>query len=178
MVAMRAVGYRVLRLRGRTGNLFNGMRYLLIEIGKKAPAFSALSDRGEKISLADFKGKKVILYFYPRDLTPGCTTEACDFRDQMGRLKTLGVVVLGVSRDDVATHEKFRDKYELNFPLLADVDGKICEKYGVWQEKSMYGKKSMGIVRSTFVIDEAGTIAHIFPKVQVKGHVDEIMAIL
>jgi peroxiredoxin Q/BCP len=150
----------------------------LIEVGKKAPPFSALTDAGKRIALKDFKGKKVVLYFYPRDLTPGCTTEACDFRDHHVQLKKRGVVVIGVSRDEVATHEKFRDKHELNFPLVADTDGEICEKYGVWQEKSLYGKKFMGIVRSTFVIDEDGRIAHVFPKVRVKGHVAELLELL
>jgi peroxiredoxin Q/BCP len=151
---------------------------ILIEIGSKAPAFSAMTDAGEKVALKDFKGKKVVLYFYPRDLTPGCTTEACDFRDHHIQLKKRGVVVLGVSKDDVATHVKFREKHDLNFPLLADTDGVICEKYGVWQEKSLYGKKFKGIVRTTFVIDEEGRIAHVFPKVRVKEHVAKLLELL
>lgn len=146
-----------------------------IKEGKKAPSFTAVDDNGKKVSLKDFAGKKVVLYFYPKDMTPGCTTEACDFRDSMTKLKRKKVAVLGVSRDSQARHEKFRDKYDLNFPLLVDEDGKICEKYGVWQEKSLYGKKFMGIVRSTFIIDSEGKIAKHYPKVKVKGHVDQIL---
>ncbi|MBN20606.1 MAG: thioredoxin-dependent thiol peroxidase [Bdellovibrionaceae bacterium] len=143
--------------------------------GKKAPAFTGVTDSGEKVSLKDFKGKTVVLYFYPKDMTPGCTTEACDFRDSMTRLKRKKVVVIGVSADSVARHEKFRDKHDLNFPLISDEDLKICKAYGVWQKKKLYGKEFMGIVRTTFIIDSEGKIKKIFPKVKVKGHVDEII---
>lgn len=143
--------------------------------GKRAPAFSLKETSGQKVSLKDFKGKTVVLFFYPKDMTPGCTQEACDFRDSMTRLKRKKAVVLGVSRDPLARHEKFTEKYDLNFPLLSDEDGKVCEKYGVWQEKSLYGKKFMGIVRSTFIIDPEGKIKKIFSKVKVKGHVEEVL---
>ncbi len=144
--------------------------------GAKAPAFTLVSDSGEKVSLADFKGKTVILYFYPKDLTPGCTQQACDFRDMSALLKKKKAVVLGVSKDPVATHGKFKDKHELNFPLLADEDGKVCQAYGVWQEKSLYGRKFMGIVRTTFVIRPDGVIGKIYPKVKVKDHVASVLA--
>ncbi len=147
----------------------------MIKEGTKAPSFSLPSDGGESISLKDLKGKKVILYFYPKDMTSGCTLQACDFRDLFPKFKKSKAVVLGVSRDSVERHGKFRDKYELNFPLLADEDGKICKAYGVWKEKSLYGRKFMGIERTTFVIDEKGVITKIFPKVKVKGHADSVL---
>ncbi len=150
----------------------------MLKEGDKAPTFHLLSDSGEKLSLSDFKGKNLVLYFYPKDLTSGCTQQACDFRDNLARLKKKGAVVLGVSRDAVKRHEKFRDTHELNFPLLADEDGKVCEAYGVWKEKSMYGRKYMGIERTTFVIDGKGKIAKIFPKVKVGGHVDAVLEAL
>ena len=143
--------------------------------GIKAPSFSAVSDSEEKISLKDFEGKKVVLYFYPKDDTPGCTQEACDFRDSLNRIKRKEAVVLGVSKDDVSSHQKFKKKFGLTFPLLSDIDGEICEKYGVWKEKSMYGKKYMGIERSTFIIDEKGKIKKAYYKVKVPGHVDQII---
>lgn len=146
--------------------------------GAKAPAFALADDTGKTVSLSDFKGKKVVLYFYPKDSTPGCTTEACDFRDNLNRLTKTGAVVLGVSADSVASHKKFKEKQGLNFPLLSDPDRKAIEAYGVWQEKSLYGRKFMGIVRSTFVIGEDGRIAKVFPKVKVAGHVDEVLAAL
>ena len=143
--------------------------------GAKAPDFSAVDQQGKKIKLSDFKGKKnVVLYFYPKDMTPGCTTEACDFRDSHKKLK--GTEVLGVSIDSPERHQKFIDKYELPFTLVSDVDQKVVNKYGVWQEKKLYGKTFMGIVRSTFIIDKQGIIRKIFPKVKVKGHVDEVLA--
>ena len=142
----------------------------MIKEGQKAPAFSLLNDNGEKISLSDFKGKKIVLYFYPKDMTPGCTQQACDFQASASDYKKKKTVVLGISKDSVERHQKFKEKYDLDFPLLADVDGKACEAYGVWQEKSLYGKKFMGIVRTTFIIDSKGKIAKIFPKVKVKGH--------
>lgn len=148
----------------------------MLEVGDKAPAFSLEDDQGKKVSLKDFGGQPVILYFYPKDLTPGCTTEACDFRDAAPKLKKRKIQVLGVSRDPVTQHGKFRDKHDLNFPLLADVDGKVCEAYGVWKEKSLYGRKFMGIERTTFVIDGKGKIAHVFRKVKVAGHVEAALA--
>jgi peroxiredoxin Q/BCP len=147
----------------------------MLEVGNRAPAFSLLSDKGEKVSLKDFKGQTVILYFYPKDLTPGCTQEACDFRDSMSALKKAKAIVLGVSKDPIKSHEKFKAKHELNFPLLADEDGKVCEAYGVWKEKSLYGRKYMGIERSTFVIGPDGKIAKIFPKVKVAGHAEAVL---
>jgi peroxiredoxin Q/BCP len=141
-----------------------------LEAGTKAPAFTLAADDGTKIKLSDLKGSPVVLYFYPADDTPGCTREACAFRDRSAELKKLGVKVLGVSPDDVASHAKFRDKYELNFPLLADPDHKVAEKFGAWREKNMYGKKSMGIVRSTFLIDAAGVIQRVWKSVKVDGH--------
>lgn len=143
--------------------------------GKKAPAFSLKDGEGKKVALKDFAGKTVVLYFYPKDMTPGCTTQACDFRDSMTRIKRKKTVVLGVSRDSEERHQKFKAKYDLNFQLLADEDGKVCEKYGVWQEKKLYGKTFMGIVRTTFIIDPDGKIKKIFPKVKVKGHVDQVL---
>lgn len=147
----------------------------MLEAGKKAPAFTLPSDKGEMISLKDFAGKKVILYFYPKDLTPGCTIEACDFRDASPKVKRKKAVVLGISRDPVKLHAKFRDKHNLNFPLLSDEDGKICEAYGVWQKKKFMGRSFMGIVRTTFLIDEQGKIEKVFPSVKVAGHIDEVL---
>jgi thioredoxin-dependent peroxiredoxin len=149
-----------------------------LKVGQKAPDFTVLNDQGEKVKLADLKGKKVVLYFYPKDDTPGCTKEACAFRDGIAQIKKKGAVVLGVSADSVASHEKFKKKFELNFPLLADTDKKMVEDYGVWKEKSMYGKKYMGIERTTFIIDEQGKISHIFPKVKVDEHYEEVIAAL
>ncbi len=125
--------------------------------------------------MKDFKGKKVVLYFYPKDNTTGCTTEACDFRDSYPRIKRKGVVLLGVSPDSERSHQKFIDKYDLPFPLIADTEKTIANAYGVWQEKSMYGRKYMGIIRSTFIIDEKGKLIAVFPKVKVAGHVDEVL---
>ena len=128
-----------------------------------------------KLRLSAFKGEQnVVLYFYPRDLTPGCTTEACDFRDAVGSLADSDTVVLGVSTDDEASHRKFIEKHDLSFPLLCDPDHVAAEKYGVWVEKNMYGKKSMGVQRATFLIDKSGTVGAVWPKVKVKGHVDEV----
>jgi peroxiredoxin Q/BCP len=149
-----------------------------LKVGQKAPDFTLLNDAGEKVNLSDLKGKKVVLYFYPKDDTPGCTTEACNFRDGLSEIKRHGAVVLGVSADSVESHKKFKKKFELNFPLLADTDKKMIERYGVWKEKSMYGKKYMGIERTTFVIDEQGKISRIFPKVKVSEHYDEVLEAL
>jgi peroxiredoxin Q/BCP len=146
--------------------------------GMKAPSFSLPSDTGETVSLAQFAGRKVVLYFYPKDSTPGCTQQACDFRDSFARVQAAGAVVLGVSRDSVASHAKFKAAQALPFPLLADVDGRVCEAYGVWKEKSLYGRKFMGIERTTFVIGADGRVARVFPKVKVSGHVDQVLATL
>lgn len=145
-----------------------------LEENSKAPDFTAIDQNGEKIKLSSFKGKKnIVLYFYPKDMTPGCTTEACEFRDSLPQFK--GTEIIGVSADPVERHRKFIEKYELPFTLLSDSDKKVATLYGVWQEKSLYGKKFMGIVRSTFVIDKTGVIRKIFPKVKVKGHVAEVL---
>ena len=150
----------------------------MIDEGKKAPAFSLASSDGGKLASKDLAGKWVVLYFYPRDATPGCTTEAQDFRDRLPELKKRGAVVLGVSKDSIASHEKFRDKHSLGFPLLSDPDGAMIEKYGAWGEKNMYGKKSMGIIRTTVLIDPEGKVRKIFPKVKVKGHADAVLEAL
>lgn len=147
-----------------------------LEPGVKAPGFSLKSDVGESIRLSDYKGKRVVLYFYPKDDTPGCTVEACSFRDGIGEIQKKGAIVLGVSTDSVESHRKFKEKYHLNFPLLSDADKKVVDAYGVWKEKNMYGKKYMGIERTTFIIDEDGKIKKIFPKVKVEGHYDEVLA--
>ncbi len=149
-----------------------------IEEGKKAPAFTLATDDGKKVKLSDLLGSPVVLYFYPKDDTPGCTKEACAFRDRKAELAAMGAVVMGVSADTVESHAKFRDKYELNFPLLADADHKISEKYGAWREKNMYGKKSMGIQRSTFLIDLSGKVAKVWKRVQVDGHDTEVLKAL
>ena len=148
----------------------------MLEVGKKAPAFTLESSDGGKVKLADFAGKIVVLYFYPRDNTPGCTMQAENFRDAIPALKKLGVVVLGVSKDSIESHCKFRDKYKLSFPLLSDPDGKVLEAYGAWGDKVLYGKKSKGIIRSTVVIGKDGKVAKHYPKVTVKGHVDDVVA--
>jgi peroxiredoxin Q/BCP len=150
----------------------------MLEVGDKAPDFSGVDENGNKVSLKDFKGQKVVLYFYPKDNTTGCTAEACDFRDSYSRIKRKGVVLLGVSPDTEKSHQKFIQKYDLPFPLIADTEKVIANAYGVWQEKSMYGRKYMGIVRSTFVIDEKGKLIAIFPKVKVAGHVDEVLKVV
>jgi peroxiredoxin Q/BCP len=150
----------------------------MLNEGDKAPDFTTHDDKGNTVSLKDFRGKKVVLYFYPKDDTTGCTKEACDFRDNLARIKRKDAVVLGVSPDSEKKHAKFKDKYDLTFPLLADEEKKILNDYGVWKEKSMYGRKYMGVERTTFLIDEKGKIAKIFPKVKVAGHVDEVLQAL
>jgi len=145
------------------------------EVGKKAPQFTLPDSDGNKVALKDYLGQKVVLYFYPKDNTSGCTKEACDFRDSITQFKKLKVAVLGVSKDSQSSHIKFRDKYDLNFPLLSDVDTKVIQKYGVWKEKSMYGKKYMGVERTTFLIDEKGKIEKIYRKVKVADHVEQIL---
>ena len=147
----------------------------LLSIGDKAPAFRTTDQDGEPVSLSDFKGKKIVLYFYPKDDTPGCTKEACSFRDAWPKLRRRKVEILGVSVDDAKSHRKFVDKYSLPFTLLADTDKKIVNDYGVWGEKSMYGRKYMGTNRVTYLIDEKGKIAAVWPKVKVADHVDEVI---
>ncbi len=147
-------------------------------VGKKAPSFTLPNEQGERISLSDFAGKKVILYFYPKDMTPGCTTEACDFRDAHADFSDLNAVVVGVSPDPAARHTKFIDKYELPFSLLADEDHEVAEAYGVWQLKKNFGKEYMGIVRSTFLIDEQGTVVNEWRSVRVKDHIAEVLTTL
>jgi peroxiredoxin Q/BCP len=149
-----------------------------LEPGVKAPSFTLVDDSGKKTKLSDHKGKPIVLYFYPRDDTPGCTKQACAFRDATSELKKLGAVVLGVSTDSEASHAKFRDKYQLNFPLLADEKHEVAEAYGAWREKNMYGKKSMGIQRSTYLIDGKGKIAKVWKRVQVDGHDAEVIEAL
>jgi thioredoxin-dependent peroxiredoxin len=149
-----------------------------LKVGQKAPDFTVLNDKGEKVKLSDLKGKKVVLYFYPKDDTPGCTKEACAFRDGFDEIKKMGAVVIGVSTDSVESHKKFKTKFDLNFPLLADTDKKMVEAYGTWKEKSMYGRKYMGTERTTFIIDEQGKIAHIFPKVKVGEHYQQVVEAL
>lgn len=146
--------------------------------GDKAPNFTSKDQNGNTISLDQFKGKKVVLYFYPKDNTPGCTTEACDFRDNYQGLKDKGIEVLGVSVDDEKSHQKFIIKYDLPFTLIADTDKAIVEAYGVWAEKSMYGKKYMGTNRTTFIIDEQGNIAHIISKVDTKAATAQVLALI
>ena len=148
------------------------------EIGEKAPDFTAMSDAGEEVSLSSLRGKKVVLYFYPRDDTPGCTTEACDFRDRAEALAAKDAVVLGVSTDSVASHEKFKAKHALPFTLLADPNKELVNAYGVYQEKKQYGRSYMGTVRTTFVIDPDGTITNVFERVRVNGHADAVLASL
>jgi len=146
------------------------------EAGKKAPAFSLPSSDGGKVALRDFADKKiVVLYFYPKDNTSGCAKEACAFRDGSARLHKLGAVVLGVSPDSIASHHKFIEKHDLNFPLLADEDKAVCQKYGVWVEKSMYGRKYMGVERSTFVIGKDGKFHRAWRKVKVPGHDKQVL---
>ena len=149
-----------------------------IEEGNAAPDFTLPADDGKKVHLKDLRGKPVVLYFYPRDDTPGCTKEACAFRDRKKELTKLGAHVLGVSTDDTASHEKFRDKFDLNFPLLSDVDHRVAEKYGAWREKNMYGKKSWGVQRSTYLIDGAGKVFKVWKRVSVDGHDAAVIAAL
>jgi len=149
-----------------------------IEEGSEAPEFTLPADDGSKVKLKDLRGGPVVLYFYPRDDTPGCTKEACAFRDRRKDLVKAGAKVFGVSTDDVTSHVKFRDKYELNFPLLADIDHKTAEKYGAWREKNMYGKKSWGVQRSTFLIDAEGIVRKVWKKVSVDGHDQQVLEAL
>lgn len=149
-----------------------------LKTGNRAPDFTLPRDGGDSLSLSDLKGQPVVLYFYPKDDTPGCTQESCDFRDNLTAFKRLKAQVIGISKDSVKKHDKFKEKYDLSFPLLSDEEGGVCEQYGVWVEKSMYGKKYMGIERSTFLIDADGKIAQIWRKVSVTDHVSEVLQAL
>ena len=150
----------------------------MITPGEQAPDFELLDQDGNAVRLADLRGRRVVLYFYPKADTPGCTTQACGVRDHRGDYEQAGVVVLGISPDPVKAVKKFHDKFDLNFPLLADADHAVCEAYGVWVEKSMYGRKYMGAQRSTFVIDEGGSVVHVIEKASPKTHDEEVLAAL
>lgn len=148
------------------------------QVGNQAPDFQLADHSGRTVSLSQLAGKNVVLYFYPKDDTPGCTVEACNFRDEHSALEKAGAVVLGVSPDDTKSHQKFATKFSLPFPLLSDTGHKVAEAYGAWGEKSNYGRKFMGIIRSTFLIDPQGKVKHVWPKVKVKDHVNEVLAAL
>ncbi|HEY1095734.1 MAG TPA: thioredoxin-dependent thiol peroxidase [Alphaproteobacteria bacterium] len=149
---------------------------MILTVGQEAPDFTlpVMNWDAQEISLKKLRGQPVVVYFYPKDDTPGCTTEACDFRDRINSVEKLDAVVIGISKDSVASHQKFAEKFGLDFPLASDTDGKICEAYGVWVEKSMYGRKYMGIERATFLIKPDGTIGHIWRKVSVTNHVRDV----
>src|SRR5499427_4201677 len=149
-----------------------------LKVGDKAPAFSMETDGGGKVALADLKGRTVVLYFYPKDDTPGCTAEACSFRDANHVMQKRGIVVLGVSADDIASHRKFADKYGLSFPLLADTDTTVSQLYGVWKEKNYAGKTYMGVNRETFLIDKDGIVRKVWPKVNAVEHAQEVLTTL
>ena len=149
-----------------------------LKVGDKAPAFNLRNADGKSVKLSDYKGKKLVLYFYPKDMTPGCTKEACTFRDDYDELKNQGVEIAGVSADDQKSHQKFAGKYSLPFTLLSDPDHEMIEKYGAWGEKSLYGKKFIGILRMTYIIDEQGRIAHIFKKVKPETHSQDVLKVL
>ena len=149
-----------------------------LKVGDKAPEFSLPDQDGRKVTLKDLKGRQVVLYFYPKDDTPGCTKEACSFRDSLGPIKKAGAVVLGVSLDDGSSHQRFIAKYGLPFSLLSDEDTAVSKAYGVYKQKNMYGKKYWGIERTTFVIDPAGKLKAVFNRVKVDGHLDEVLAVL
>jgi thioredoxin-dependent peroxiredoxin len=151
---------------------------IMAKIGERAPEFTLQDAEGNSVSLADFRGKKVVLYFYPKDDTPGCTQESCEFRDSREAFAGVGTIILGVSPDGVESHRKFRDKFDLPFPLLADPERQAIEAYGVWKEKNMYGKKYMGVERSTFLIDEEGILVEEKRKVKVDGHVAEMLGLV
>jgi peroxiredoxin Q/BCP len=146
-----------------------------LQEGDKAPHFSMPANDGKTVRLSDYKGRKLVLYFYPKDDTPGCTKVACAFRDNLPDFEKVDAAILGVSKDTTDKHKKFIEKYTLNFPLASDEDGRVCDAYGTWGEKSLYGRKYMGIDRATFLIDEDGTIARIWRKVKVDGHAEEVM---
>lgn len=150
----------------------------MIEAGQKAPQFKLPNQDGEEVALADFSGRTVVLYFYPKANTPGCTTQACSIRDRAAEYDAAGAVVVGVSPDPVSAVKKFHGRQSLNFTLLADADHAVCDAYGVWTEKSMYGKKYWGAARATFIIDTEGTVVHVIPKASPKTHDDEVLAAL
>lgn len=155
----------------------------LIDVGERAPEFELMDQHGKTHRLADYAGRKLVIYFYPRDNTPGCTTEACEFRDMTGEFEKRGVAVLGVSPDDEASHARFAEKFELNFPLLADVPGEdsvpgMCAAYGVWRERNMYGTMRWGVVRTTYLIDEEGKVAHRWDNVRAAGHAEQVLAVV
>ena len=150
----------------------------MLKAGDPAPDFEAVLDNGDKVSLNQFKGKNVVLYFYPKDNTPGCTREACDFRDNISSLEEKTTVLLGVSPDSVKSHQKFKDKFDLPFPLISDEAKDVAQAFGVWREKKMYGKTRMGIVRSTFIIGPDGLISKTYDSVKVAGHVEDVIASL
>ena len=150
----------------------------MLKAGDPAPDFEAVLDNGETVSLSQFKGKNVVLYFYPKDNTPGCTREACDFRDNISSLEEKNTVILGVSPDSVKSHQKFKDKFDLPFPLISDEAKDVAQAFGVWREKKMYGKTRMGIVRSTFIIGPDGQISKAYDSVKVAGHVEDVIASL
>lgn len=160
----------------RSGNPSRGPSPAMPAVGEKAPDFRLESDEGTLVTKADFAGKMLVIYFYPKDNTPGCTQESCDFRDNLQRLTQAGASVVGVSADSVESHRKFKAKHALTFPLLSDPQHDMLDAYGVWQEKSLYGRTFMGIVRSTFLIDAHGVVRATWPKVRVAGHVDEVLA--
>ncbi|UUX50849.1 thioredoxin-dependent thiol peroxidase [Nisaea acidiphila] len=147
----------------------------MVDVGDKAPDFSMATDGGGTVSLAGLKGRKVVLYFYPKDDTPGCTKEACAFRDSMPDFSGVDAEIIGVSKDPVAKHDKFKAKYDLPFTLASDAESDVCERFGVWVEKNMYGKKYMGIERATFLIDGEGTVRHVWRKVKVPGHSEAVL---
>ncbi len=149
-----------------------------LKVGSRAPVFSLPNEKGQVVKLSELQGKKVVLFFYPKDDTSGCTKEACSFRDGLPAIRKKGAVVLGVSADSVVSHQKFSNKYDFNFPLLSDESKAMIQAYGVWKEKSMYGRKYMGIERTTVLIAKDGTISHVFPKVKVDGHYDEVLEAL
>jgi peroxiredoxin Q/BCP len=149
-----------------------------LKVGDKAPAFSLKNTEGKTVRLADFKGKRLVIYFYPKDATPGCTVEACAFRDDYADLQQYGVEVVGVSADDQKSHQKFTEKHSLPFALLSDPDHTMIEKYGAWGEKSLYGRKFMGILRMTYIIDEEGRIAYIFKKVKPETHSQDVLKVI
>jgi peroxiredoxin Q/BCP len=150
----------------------------MVQVGQQAPDFTLPDQNGTNVTLSSLRGSPVVLYFYPKDDTPGCTREACGFRDAFEAYRQAGATILGVSPDNPESHTRFIAKYELPFTLLADIDRTVCELYNVWKEKNMYGKKSMGIVRTTIVIDSAGIVTKIFPRVRVDGHSDAVLAVL
>ena len=147
-----------------------------VQTGQTVPDFTLPASNGKNVSLGDFRGKKVVLYFYPKDMTPGCTAESCDFRDYNGEFAKLNTVVIGISPDDLASHSKFIEKHQLPFLLLSDTDHQVCDMFGVWKEKSTFGNKHMGVERSTFLIDEEGKLIREWRKVKVDGHVEEVLA--